>query len=343
MFARVLCPLIALVLLLGAAPLRAQSDDAPKKECPDKNALITRTYSVADLVIPVDNFACQKIAGQPAMKLRKAEKTLEDKLIALIQKSVKPTSWSEMGGQGTIQYFPLGMALVVTQTANVQEEIADLLRALRRLQNLEVAVECRVFSVPPATLKKICSEYKTAKGCRLGEQYLTQDELKKIFVSLQADKHADLLQAPKLTLFNGQTAMVNVTDYEKLATTMEIQQVREKLVATPTQELVPAGLKIGLETVVSADRKSVHMLVNANITELTPPSQVVHAFQRPAVTTMGVKVSAEVPDGRTMLVSGWDSIRHGRVMSSVLLVTPRIIVVEEAEQKAEQLPVFPHE
>ena len=42
----------------------------------------------------------------------------------------EPATWSDKGGSGTIEYFPLGKSLVVKQTADVQEKIADLLCAL---------------------------------------------------------------------------------------------------------------------------------------------------------------------------------------------------------------------
>jgi len=81
--------------------------------------------------------------------------TIEDKLISLIQTTIAPTTWKDVGGQGTIQYFPLGMALVVNQTPDVQEQIQDLLAALRRLQDQEVAIEVRFISVSEDFFERI--------------------------------------------------------------------------------------------------------------------------------------------------------------------------------------------
>ena len=65
----------------------------------------------------------------------RATGTLEDELIRLIVNTVKPESWDVNGGRGTIDYFPLGMALTVNQTPEIQEQVAKLLTALRRLQD----------------------------------------------------------------------------------------------------------------------------------------------------------------------------------------------------------------
>jgi hypothetical protein len=66
---------------------------------------------------------------------------LENLLIDLITNTIKPESWSKVGGKATIDFFPLGKALVVNQSPDVHEQIAELLAALRRLiQSETVAV-----------------------------------------------------------------------------------------------------------------------------------------------------------------------------------------------------------
>ncbi|HEX5271670.1 MAG TPA: hypothetical protein VFW33_14330, partial [Gemmataceae bacterium] len=81
--------------------------------------------------------------------------TRQDELIQLIQNTIAPRSWSSMGGQGTIDYFPLTMTLVINQTTDIQEQIADLLQALRRLQDAEVAVEIRLISIAEGFFERI--------------------------------------------------------------------------------------------------------------------------------------------------------------------------------------------
>src|SRR5262249_8986547 len=84
-----------------------------------------------------------------------AKGTLEDQLIKLITSTIAPQSWADMGGPGTIDYYPLGLALVVTQTPDIQEQIADLLAALRRLQDQEVSVEVRFITIAESFFERI--------------------------------------------------------------------------------------------------------------------------------------------------------------------------------------------
>src|SRR5437660_3397262 len=75
--------------------------------------VMTRFHPVFDLVIGKDN------------------KPLHEDLIRLITNVVETRTWSQLGGHGTIEYFPLGHSLIVNQTPGVQEQIEALLTGLR--------------------------------------------------------------------------------------------------------------------------------------------------------------------------------------------------------------------
>jgi hypothetical protein len=86
-----------------------------------ENHLDTKVYDVADLVIcrdehdvPWDDF---------------------DALIDIITSTIKPTTWDGVGGPGAIKGNTLGTAkvLIVSQTCDVHEEIAGLLKDIREL------------------------------------------------------------------------------------------------------------------------------------------------------------------------------------------------------------------
>jgi hypothetical protein len=147
-----------------------------------KGKLRVLTYPVADLIMPIGGgdhelapFLCRKypeLAGK-----RTPGMTAEEVLLRVITNTVEPDSWSEAGGKGTIQYFPLGHALVINQTQDVQERIADLLTALRREQeneDREYTVETRIF------------------------QKMAGDD--------------NMTQLPKVTLVRGQQATINACD-----------------------------------------------------------------------------------------------------------------------------------
>ncbi|MFP6575210.1 MAG: hypothetical protein VB912_08670 [Pirellulaceae bacterium] len=70
-----------------------------------------------------------------------------DSLIELIQSTIAPDTWEEVGGAGTISEFRGNLSLVISQTQEVHEEIADLLEQLRRLQDLQITIEVRFITL----------------------------------------------------------------------------------------------------------------------------------------------------------------------------------------------------
>jgi hypothetical protein len=93
--------------------------------------------------------ACSKQAGKQTdtlTRIHQCEDLLDhgcpDSIIDLILNHIRPAAWSRTGGNGTIDYYPLGKSLVVTQTADIQEQIAEFLQALRRVAKHDAAAPC---------------------------------------------------------------------------------------------------------------------------------------------------------------------------------------------------------
>jgi len=76
-------------------------------------------------------------------------------LIELIQNTIAPDSWQATGGPGAIAPFFTNLSLVISQTQEVHEEIADLLEQLRRLQDLQVTIEVRFITLADTFFERI--------------------------------------------------------------------------------------------------------------------------------------------------------------------------------------------
>jgi hypothetical protein len=332
MSSRFLSKCLAAVALLGVGSL-AQPAAAADISCPQAEAkIVQRVYAVADLIIPLDQ----------------AQQTLEEQLTKLIASTIAPESWDNVGGPATMAYYPLGMALVINQTPDVHEQIAELLAALRRLQDVEVVVEMRFVKVSEAFLERIGCDFDTrlknapqddpeksaaskedsaaSSSSEPGpmEAHLSDSQLFLFLEAVQGDPRAYVLQAPKLTLFNGQTATMKVASAEGET---------------------PSGFQMSVQPVVSADRRFVHLSLKATIAE------------QPKSVTWAVQSTVKVPDGGTVLLGGLKTVRESRsefsppVLSKIphinrmfknvsygreservmLLVTSRIVVNAEIE------------
>lgn len=77
--------------------------------------LVTRTYPVLDLLDGGDDY---------------------DSLIEAITTTVRPQSWDEVGGPGSICEVATSSSLVISQTHESHEEVLRLLRALRAVKKI---------------------------------------------------------------------------------------------------------------------------------------------------------------------------------------------------------------
>jgi RNA polymerase sigma factor (sigma-70 family) len=383
---------------------------------------VQKTYAVADLVIPVqnasvDDFFLMPEVKPPEKKTRavgaRGQKTLENELIQMIINHVEPASWSVRGGKGTIDYYPLGHALVVDQSAENHERINAFLSSLHRLQDVSVVVEARFISVPedfyPRLMETVdlepdepgpCREIqcKTAGSIRssTGKQLgiLTDRQVLRFVQNACDNPGANIMQAPKMTLFDGQTSVVAVTEKQVLSTGAKTDRPGEAPQKTlfPVYHRFELGVKFAFKPTVSADRRSIHLDVKANIAalankhvarspitldgpapnasatgkhEANVPVIPVPEFER---QTLDVKL--RIPNGRTAVFGGWkttaeetrdqsDLLKGVPVLDGiaqllegltgqdmllgsakrdrtprrlVILVTPRILVSDEAEE-----------
>lgn len=340
--------------------------------------------------------------------------TKHEQLMKLITGMVRPYSWDGMGGAGKVEYFDLGSALVVNQTADVIKEVADLLEALRRLQDLAIAVEIRIVSLSETFFERMGVDFSmnikthTSKiepsfnsgifrpepfindnnykgyvlgltpagtytpdldvpiratsfnyaipgfggypqspgnngGVSLGLAFLNDIQVFMFMEAAQGDRRVNVMQAPKLTLFNGQTSTLTITDTQFVVTNVTVVSVNGQIVFIPTNTPLPGpgglagggAFNIAIQGVVSADRRFVRLNLPVTLaaqtgatvplfpitTFITPvfeggsqgvPIPFTQFLQQPAFTTLTVATTVVCPDGGTVLLGGLKALSEGR-------------------------------
>jgi type II secretory pathway component GspD/PulD (secretin) len=387
--------------------------------------------------------------------------TQEDQLIKLITNTIEPKSWESMGGPGTIQFFPLTNTLVINQTTDIQEQIADLLQALRRLQDQEVAVEIRFITITEDFYERIGVNFQMnianpegqrfapnlitsngnsgvplsfnsfvpshlvsgltpagtltpdlsvpirnnsffeaipqfggyapgVGGIQMGLAFLSDIQVFLFLEAVQGDTRSNVMMAPKLTLFNGQTATLNVAQSQvNYVSGVTLQSLGNGQFAfVPQTQVLPIQANnLTIQAVITADRRFVRMSLNPTLVNQIPgpvntfpitvplftgpqgpsafagpsdPVILTQYIQQPATTVVGIGTTVMVPDGGTVLLGGlkylsesrtefgppllgkipvldrlFRNVGYGRTTGSLLImVTPRIIIQEEEEERA---------
>lgn len=261
-----------------------------------------------------------------------------DSLIDLIVSTIQPTTWDEVGGPGSIREFPTNLSLVISQTQEVHEEIADLLEQLRRMQDLQVTIEVRFITLNDNFFERIGVDFDfdvvdgiehpgmifgrkvtaddpvtgtpgvrdlldhardptsatvglsspgvfsadldipftqnsytlavpqfggfdATAGAQLGFAILSDIEAFFFINAAQGDRRSNVLQAPKVTLFNGSTAMVSDTSSSPFVISV-IPVVGDFAAAQqPVIAVLNEGTFLSVQAVVSNDRRFVRLTV----------------------------------------------------------------------------------
>jgi general secretion pathway protein D len=386
-----------------------------------------------------------------------------DSLTELITSTIAPQSWTEVGGPGAITGYENNLSLVVSQTQDVHEQIADLLEQLRRLQDLQVTIEVRFISLADNFFERIGVDFNlslddntglmnqipflpnvvnsvpqansplfddsnkslsigwTAAGptgdldikltqgsftsaqptfggfdintaANFGFAILSDIEAFFVIQAAQGDSRSNILQAPKVTMFNGQFA--SVTDVTQRPFVTQLIPVVGDFAAAqqPVIVVLSEGTTLSVQAVVSADRRFVRLTLvpffsqigdvqeftfsgttttdsGTTVQDPSNPNQDVTngatktvsgtTVQLPTFAITSVNTTVSVPDGGTILLGGIKRLREQRIergvpilnkvpyisrlfknvgigreaQSLMMMVTPRIIIQEEEEQK----------
>lgn len=330
-----------MVALFGAVLLLAGAGRAGEFR------LEKRVYSVTDLILSAEKSVqhvrtpgsraagwtlATKNESRPRVRKGAAAATVEEKLIKLITDTIAPRSWADHGGRGTIDYYPLTMSLVVTQTPEVQDQITDLLAAVRRVQEQEVAVEVKFAVVSDEALQElkqqgILGEMGKDKHGREKIALLDNAAMNRFMETIQSDVHTNVLQAPKMTVFNGQNAAFDCGDPQSFVTGLEIVHQDNHIEYREKTETVLLGTRLAVRPVISADRRSVRIRLDARLCNLasgetprfhitTPapgnevgpdgkPKTVTHYIQQPQFVKMAIKRTLAIPEGQTAVLPGF--------------------------------------
>jgi len=327
-----------------------------------------------------------------------------DSLIELITTTIAPT-WDEVGGAGAVSPFETNLSLVVSQTQDVHEQIADLLDQLRRLQDLQVTIEVRFITLsddfferigidfdfqiddnvsaannpllnpqnedtspsitvglgqdglPTADLDLTFNQdsfgsavptfggFDAATAANFGFAILSDIEVFFLLQASQGDQRTNVLQAPKVTLFNGQQAFVSDTAQTPFVTSI-VPVVGDFAVGQqPVITVLSEGTSLSVQAVVSSDRRFVRLTLVpffsriGEVTEFTfegsvssdsgsvvvDPSddedtvtnneQITRTgttVQLPTFAFTTVTTTVSVPDGGTVLLGGIKRLSEGR-------------------------------
>jgi general secretion pathway protein D len=197
--------------------------------------------------------------------------------------------------------------------------------------------------------------FDAASGASLGVAILSDLEMFFFMNAAQGDTRSNVLQAPRVTMFDGQTASINDTVNTPFVTSL-IPVVGDFAVAQqPVIVVINEGTVLNVQAVVSPDKRFVRVTLNptfsridsvntftfegtrstrssssqtgtnvlnpnGNVTNRDDDQQVVttgSTVQQPSVAFTNISTTVSVPDGGTILLGGIKRMREGRIERGV--------------------------
>ncbi len=214
-------------------------------------------------------------------------------------------------------------------------------------------------------------------GASLGMAFLSDLEVYFFLTAAQGDTRNNILQAPKVTTFNGAAATIQNGDVQYFVSSLLPIIGPGSVAFQPQVTPLNNGVFLTVTPVVTADRRYVRLSLSPQFTivngftTISVPAAVGGAglggasaaingtIQLPNFTFTTVNTTVTVPDGGTVLLGGVKQLQEqrleygvpvlsktpwidrlfrnvgiGRTSSSLMLmVTPRIIILEEEEER----------
>lgn len=187
--------------------------------------------------------------------------------------------------------------------------------------------------------------YTAGQGAQVGFAILSDIEAFFFLEAAQGDSRSNILQAPKVTLFDGQLANINDTVSRPFVTSI-IPVVGDFAVAQqPVVVVLSEGTQLNVQAVVSDDKRFVRLTLNPTFTQIndvdtftfegsrrtTTSDETVDpatgevtnqqgsqdvivgtTVQQPVFANTSVSTTVSVPDGGTILLGGIKRLRENR-------------------------------
>jgi len=290
-----------------------------------------------------------------------------DQLIQIIQDSIAPDSWAE--GMGTAITYVNGQ-LIITQTRAIHEKIQKLLADLRSMRALQVSIEVRFLSMGGGFLESVgltfnlldfdyddtdlftsltreffaSTDFPFSLG--VGREFeptggfsgtllyqFTDDIFVNMLISaVQKSQEADVLDAPLLTMFNGQRAYLEVVRTQIYVSGVNTVVAASAVGLDYETDEIETGVIFDVRPFVSADRRYVQMTIRPEVTRLLElisfelpialGNNIFNAFiQAPIYETTTINTTVSVPDNGTLMIGGLTQTYDGQSEGGVPMIS----------------------
>jgi type II secretory pathway component GspD/PulD (secretin) len=181
---------------------------------------------------------------------------------------------------------------------------------------------------------------------RIAGSFLDNLQVDFLIRATQANRRSNVVQAPRLMLFNGSRAWVAVVRNRQYVSSVTPSVAQGAVGVQPVTAFVQSGASLDIEATITADRKYVSMIVRTGLSQ--EPTFQSFEVQRasgdspgifillPDQQTRTINTTVSVPDGGTVLIGGLKQVGEMEIEAGVPILS-KIPILKRAFSNASRV------
>jgi hypothetical protein len=325
-----------MVLLVLAAGSIAQEGE-PNDE------VVLELYDIKDLTMQITDYPPIGVdldEGTLYMDEVEHESTSPEELVARIKKNIASETWGS--DNCTIEVKP-NEQLLIRHFPDVQKQIQEFLREIRRERGRMVKMEARCILIPfeerAQLMKDIGAVVRRTSTGNAGWQSILNAERLETLLKAVSDEGYRTSTAPTLTAFHRQRSNISVLTQQSIIT--DYEEEPETGILDPVIEVISEGTVIDLRATLSEDNRLIRIqgalhsarLLGMETFDWGRSIEGDHLqIAVPQLDAREVAFDVTLRDGLTVLIPGPVQVgEDGGKMAPIWLLTPTVIQLDEDE------------
>ncbi|MBI4879628.1 MAG: hypothetical protein HY812_08225 [Planctomycetes bacterium] len=225
-------------------------------------------------------------------------------------------------------------------------------------------IRARVENLYDVTLGN--DEFTNSGGLSVQATFLDDTLVEAILRAVSKYGTTNVVDAPSLTVFNGQRASLSVINHVSYVKDFNVEIAQAAVIAQPIVDVIQDGVVLDVRPVVSSDKRFITMELRPTVALLQRPIDTFTTslaigsdvtIELPVLRIQRARTTVTMPDGSTLMIGGWKVnedrdlesgvpflskvpilsfffTRKGKFLSKeklIILVRARIIIPEEGE------------
>lgn len=173
-------------------------------------------------------------------------------------------------------------------------------------------VRARVENLYDVTLGN--EEFTNSGGLSVQATFLDDTLVEAILRAVSKYGTTNIVDAPSLTVFNGQRASLSVINHVSYVKDFDVEIAQASVIAQPIVDIIQDGVVLDVRPVVSSDKRFITMELRPTVANLQRPIQQFTTnlaigsdviIELPVLEIQRARTTVTVPDGSTLLIGGW--------------------------------------